>query len=73
MTLEQEKMPYVVAPFAPDWIASKVRDRGPGHYYRYHVEGVNESARNERDRRFSWDVPALSWRFDLTNAEVTHG
>lgn len=57
----------------PDWILSKVIDRGPRVYYRYRVEGVNLSACDERDRKFVWDIPqdpVAYHRYDLTNAEV---
>lgn len=54
---------------AQDWLVSKLEDRGPGEYYRYKVEGVNlNHPPCSMDRRFSWRVPSLCERFDLSAA-----
>jgi hypothetical protein len=50
------------------WRVSSVRDRGPEHFYRYSVEGVNI----ETGVSFSWSVPRLGDGYDLSNAVWKH-
>jgi hypothetical protein len=65
----QEPLP-ADAPYAPDWIVSRVVDLGPGQY-RWYVVGLNANCkRGEYGREFIWEVPSLCWRFDLTNAAL---
>lgn len=50
-----------------DWLVTKLDDRGPATYYRFHVEGENLNHSPEcRERKFSWDVRDLCYRYDLS-------
>lgn len=43
-----------------DWVVDLVWDRGPGHLYRYHVEGTNLGcAPGTYGRRFTWDTESI--------------
>lgn len=44
-----------------DWVIDHVTDRGPGHFYRYHVRGVNLNQRpGGYSRIIDWDVPSIA-------------
>jgi hypothetical protein len=54
-----------------DWRLTLVVDKGPGHFYRFHVEGVNLNVPDpdEYGHRIYWDVPTLDdYRYDLFDA-----
>jgi hypothetical protein len=54
---------------AKDWLVSSLTDRGPGQMYRYHVRGENLNLPPcHPDRRFSWSIPAMCERYDLSHA-----
>jgi hypothetical protein len=55
---------------APDWIVHRIKDHGPGTYYRYSIEGTNLNyEEGHASRRFSWSVPGLDdARYDLSSA-----
>lgn len=55
---------------AADWKLTVVHDRGPGTYYRFHVEGENLNwPVGHRDRRICWSVPNVDDpRYDTTDA-----
>lgn len=56
-----------VPPPAKDWLVSRLTDRGPSARTRYHVEGENLNCLPDcPERRFSWDVPDLCDRYDLS-------
>jgi hypothetical protein len=56
---------------AQDWVVTDLLDRGQGVFYRYQVRGLNLNyPACSPDRRFSWSVPALDERFDLTAVAV---
>ena len=42
------------------WVVYVLRDRGPGHHYRFRVEGINlwDLDQNNHPRVFIWDIPA---------------
>jgi hypothetical protein len=43
--------------FAPDWLILAIEDRGPSHWYRFHVEGENTNcAPGTYGHHFSWSV-----------------
>lgn len=48
------------------WVVEALQDRGPGHHYRYHIQGrITDDGREPQ--RFSWSVPDLADpRFDLS-------
>jgi hypothetical protein len=56
-----------------DWKLLTVHDRGPGHYYRFAITGLNLNWRPEaRDYRFSWSVPSIDDpRYDTSEAIFT--
>lgn len=58
-----------------DWVVTSIVDRGPGHYYRYQVTGINMNhPEGHSDRAFSWSVPSIDDdRYDLwaLTTEVT--
>jgi hypothetical protein len=54
-----------------DWIVTRLVDHGAGRFYRYRTEGINLNYPPcHPDRRFSWRVPTLDERYDLSNAET---
>lgn len=59
-------------PFAPDWVVQFIVDRAPNaRLYRWLVAGINANcAPGGYGRVFYWEVPALSWRYDLTTAQL---
>lgn len=40
----------------PDWLLLRVTDHGLGHFYRYHVEGINMAFGEDKPERFYWSV-----------------
>lgn len=62
----------VEAPVPPqDWRCTRVVDGGPTSFYRYRTEGENLNHTPEcRGRRFSWRVPALDPRYDVTGVTI---
>lgn len=54
----------------PEWILSRIIDRGPGYYYRFAIDGENLNYPEAHpSRRFSWTVPNLDDpRYDTTRA-----
>lgn len=52
------------------WKIDRVVDRGPGHFYRYHVDGTNLFVEpGGYMREIHWDLPDLSsTAYDLTTA-----
>jgi len=59
---------------AKDWIVTELIDHGRGAYYRYTTRGINLNYPPcHPDRWFSWRVPDLDDRYDLSavNATIT--
>ena len=56
-----------------DWVLSEIYDKGPGHYHRYRVEGVNLNYPPcHPSRRFIWSVPSVDDpRYDKSAATLT--
>ncbi len=53
-----------------DWVVLRFYDRGPAWFYRYHVEGINLNwSEDDPQRCFSWNVPDLDPRFDMSEAQ----
>ena len=54
-----------------DWKVTRLIDRGPSEFYRYHVQGCNLNLTPEDiDYHFVWSVPRLSERYDLADAQL---
>lgn len=52
---------------ALDWLVTELVDLGASEYFRYRVEGVNLNHPScHVDRRFSWRVPSVGGRYDLS-------
>jgi hypothetical protein len=58
---------------AKDWLVTKLTDLGPGHYYRFHLEGENLNwPEGHRERKFSWSVRDVDDpRYDLGGIVVS--
>lgn len=59
-------------PPARDWVLAAVYDRGPGHFYRYQVSGINLNFPPcHPSHTFTWSVPNIDdERYD--KAKVVH-
>ena len=45
----------------PDWWILEINDKGPGHFYRFWIEGENVNALpGEYGRRFGWSVRSVA-------------
>lgn len=59
-------------PYTPDWTVQVVVDHGRGNgHYRWLVLGINTNVEpGGYGREICWRVPYLSWRYDLTHAQL---
>ncbi len=53
------------------WHVESLKDRGPGTYYRFHIQGRIVQGGDVKDEEFSWSVRDLDdVRFVLDNAHA---
>lgn len=70
----RERAPRVQVVEVParDWAVTRLTDRGGGEFYRYLVEGRNLNYPPcHPQHEFSWRVPRLDDRYDLSAVRVS--